>query len=73
MTRTHARPSAAATRGPSAYSLHRDGTVTLWSARRQQWERGRPSPDSDHWHEMDEADRVRILRHILRHDRGGDS
>lgn len=67
MTRTTTRPSTAATRGTAAIALHRDGTVTLWSARRQQWERGRPSATSDHWDEMDEHNRKRVLRHIMSH------
>ena len=61
MTRTD-RPRSA-----SDYSkiiLHRDGTVTMWSCARQQWERGTPSPaDIAEWWP---ADAARIERHVKR-------
>jgi hypothetical protein len=58
MTRTR-RPNNA-----DSYSrivLHRDGTVTMWSCARQQWERGTPSPAD--LAECSHADADRIVRH----------
>jgi len=61
MTRTD-RPRSA-----SDYSkiiLHRDGTVTMWSCARQQWERGTPSPADIA--ECSHADAARIEMHVKR-------
>jgi len=43
--------------------LHRDGTVTMWSCARQQWERGLPSPSDIA--ECSHADAGRIIRHTV--------
>lgn len=60
MTRTR-RPNNA-----DSYSrivLHRDGTVTMWSCARQQWERGTPSPAEIA--ECSHADADRIVLHMV--------
>ena len=43
--------------------LHRDGTVTLWSCARQQWERGTPGPSE--LAECSHAEADRIIRHTV--------
>ena len=62
------RPRKATENGLNTLVLHRDGTVTMWSCQRQQWERGTPS-DSD-LAEWDHLTADRIAQHIgapLRH------
>jgi hypothetical protein len=61
MTRTD-RPNNA-----DSYSrivLHRDGTVTMWSCARQQWERG--TPDAADLAECSGTDSARVARHVER-------
>ena len=61
MNRTD-RPSKADRDGYGAVILHRDRTVTMWSCRRQQWERGTPSvSDLSEW---DHDTASRIARHV---------
>ena len=59
MTRTK-RPQGAE---KNKIVLHHDGTVTMWSCARQQWERGTPSPADIA--ECSHADADRIVRHTV--------
>lgn len=43
-------------------ALHSDGTVTMWSCARQQWEHGVPS-DAD-LAELEACDRDVVVRHV---------
>lgn len=59
MTRTNRPRTASST---ATVVLHRDRTVTMWSCRRQQWQRGIPS-DAD-LAEMDHTTAARVAQHV---------
>ena len=61
MLRTR-RPNKAARDGFSTLILHRDGTVTLWCVRAQQWMRGLPT--SQQLTQLDADDCAKVMQHL---------
>ncbi len=47
-------------------TLHRDGSVTIWSVYEQRWTRCAKVSDRE-YAAMDAAERARVTRHIARH------
>lgn len=62
MTRT-TRPAHVTS--PANVVCHRDGTITLWSCHRQQWQRGIPT-DRD-LAELDSDNYDRVQHHLTHH------